>query len=109
MHEPESVLANEAHKILWDFEIQAERLTPARRPDLGIIYKKKKKKKKKKMDPRVKIKESEKRYKYLDLARELRKTWNIRVTVMPIAFGALGMGSEGLERELEESGNRGTN
>ena len=28
------------HKILWDFEIQTDRLIPARRPDLVIINKK---------------------------------------------------------------------
>ena len=37
-------------------------------------------------DQRIKLKESEKKDKYLDLARELKKLWNIKVTV----FGALG-------------------
>ena len=41
MHKPESVLENETHKILWDFEIQTDHLIPARRPDQEIIYKKK--------------------------------------------------------------------
>ena len=48
MHKPESVLENETHKFLWDFEIQVDQLIPDRSPDLGIICKKKKKKKKKK-------------------------------------------------------------
>ena len=34
MHNPESALENEAHKILWDFEIQMDQLISARRPDL---------------------------------------------------------------------------
>ena len=38
-----SVLENEMHKIVWDFEIQMHNLIPARRPDLVIINKKKKK------------------------------------------------------------------
>ena len=40
MHKPESVLENETHKILWDFEIKTDHLIPARRPDLVLINKK---------------------------------------------------------------------
>ena len=35
-------------------------------------------------DHRVKLSKIEKKDKYLDLARELRKTWNMKVTVIPI-------------------------
>ena len=75
------------HKLLWDFDIQTDHPISARRPDLIIINKKKKKKKRKKekkickivdfavsADHRIKLKEREKRDKYLDLARELKKT-----------------------------------
>ena len=41
MHKPESVLENQAHKFLWDFEIQIDDLIPTWRPDLVIINKKK--------------------------------------------------------------------
>ena len=37
----------------------------------------------------VKIKENEKRDKYLDLARELKKLWNMKMMVIPIKIGAL--------------------
>ena len=40
-------------------------------------------------DLRVKIKESEKINKYLDLARGLKKLRNMRVTVISIVVGAL--------------------
>ena len=47
---------------------------------------------------------NEKRDKYLHLARELKKRWNMKVTVMPIVIGAVGtipkdlvMGQEKLE------------
>ena len=33
MHNPESVLEIEMHKILWDFEIQTDQLISARRPE----------------------------------------------------------------------------
>ena len=36
---------------------------------------------------RVKLKESEKRDRYLDLATELKKLWNMNVTVIPIVIG----------------------
>ena len=40
IHNPESVLENETHKLLWDFEIQTDHLISARRPDLMVINKK---------------------------------------------------------------------
>ena len=94
IHNPESVLENETHKIVWDFKLRTDHLITDRRPDQVIVNKKKKKKKKKKerkkknkekrtcrivdfavpTDHRVKLKESKKRDKYLDLARQLKKT-----------------------------------
>ena len=41
MHNPESVLENETHKLLWDFKIQTDHLISIRRPNLIIINKKK--------------------------------------------------------------------
>ena len=77
MHYPESVLEYETHKLLWDFEIQTDHLISVRRPDLVII----KKERTCRIvefavpaDHRVKSKDSEKKDKYLDLARELKKT-----------------------------------
>ena len=79
MHNPAPVLENDSHKLLWDFNIQTDHLILARRPDLIIINKKKKKKKICKIvdfavpaDHRINLKESEKKDKYLDLARELK-------------------------------------
>ena len=37
MHNLESVLENETHKHLWDFEIKTDHLMSARQPDLVII------------------------------------------------------------------------
>ena len=37
MHNPAPVLENGSHKLLWDFNIQTDRLITARRPDLIII------------------------------------------------------------------------
>ena len=43
----------------------------------------------------LQLKESEKRDKYLDLARELKKLWNMKVTAIPIVIGALGTVTKG--------------
>ena len=114
MHNPVPVLENDSHKLLWDFNIQTDHLIPARRPDLIIINKKEKKKEKKKKkkrickivnfavpaDHRMNLKESEKKDKYLDLARELKKLWNMKVTFVPIVIGALGTITKGLLKGL---------
>ena len=49
----------------------------------------------------VKLKEGEKRDKYLDLARELKKQWVMKVTMIPIVIGALGTNPKGLVKGLE--------
>ena len=110
-HNPESILENEMHKILWEFEIQMDHLILARRPDWGIVHKKKRTCQI--MDftisayHRVKLKESEKRDKYLDLARELKKLWNMKVTVKPIIIGTLGTVTKGQVQGLKDSEMRG--
>ena len=43
MHNPDSVLENETHKILWDFEIQTDHPIPVGRPSLVLIDKKERK------------------------------------------------------------------
>ena len=46
-------------------------------------------------DHRVKLRESKKKDKYLDLARELKKLWNMKLTVISIVIGALGTVTNG--------------
>ena len=46
IHKPESVLENETHGILWDFEIQIDHPIRARRPDVDLINKDEKKQQK---------------------------------------------------------------
>ena len=57
-------------------------------------------------DHRVKLKESEKKDKYQELTKELKKKlielkklYNMKVTVIPIVIGALGTGPGGFENE----------
>ncbi len=72
MHNPAPVQENDSHKLLWDFDIHTDHLISAKRPDLIIINK---------IvdiavpaDHRLKLKECEKKDKYLNLVRELKKT-----------------------------------
>ena len=53
-------------------------------------------------DHRVKLKECEKKDKYLDLARELKKLWNMKVTVIPNVIDAFGTITKGLLKGLED-------
>ena len=44
----------------------------------------------------IELKECEKKDKYLDLARELRKLWNMQVTIITNVIGAFGTVTKGL-------------
>ena len=61
IYNPEFVLENDTHKLLWDFDVHTDHLISARRPDLIIINKNIKK-----------------------------KLWNMQVTIIPIVSGAFG-------------------
>ena len=64
-------------------------------------------------DHRIIFKGSEKKYKYLDLTRELKKNkqttklWNMKVTVLTIVIGALGTVTKGLVQGPEDLERRG--
>ena len=102
------VLENDTHELLWDFNIQTYHLILPRRPDLIIINKKKKKRICKIVnfavpaDHRINLKEYEKKDKYLDLARELKKLWNMKVMIVPIVIGAFEAITKGLLKGLED-------
>ena len=49
-----------------------------------------------------KLKECEKRDKYLDLAGELKKLWNMKLTIIPIVIGAFGSVTKVLLKGLED-------
>ena len=55
----------------------------------------------------MKLKENEKMDKYLHLARELKKLWNMKGKLIPIVVGVLGTIPKGLERGLENLEIRG--
>ena len=109
-YNPAAFLENNIHQLLWDFDIHTDHLVSARRPDLIITNNKKIKKRICKIvdfavpaDHRIKLKECE------NLARELKKLWNMKVTIIPILIGAFGTVTKGLLKGLEglEVGGRG--
>ena len=110
MYNPAPVLGNNTYRLLWDFHIHTDHLISARRPDLIIINKKKKRKKRTykvvdfavPADYRIKLKEYEKKDQYLDLARELKKVWNMQVTIILIVIDAFGTVTKGLLKGLED-------
>ena len=52
------------------------------------------------VDRAEKLKGRDKKEKYLNLARELRKLWNVKVMILPIANVALGTVTKGLIKGL---------
>ena len=53
-------------------------------------------------DHRIKLKERETKNKYLGLAKELKKLWNLKVTIIPIVIGAFGAVTKGLLKGSEK-------
>ena len=102
MHILESILKNEMHKILWDFETQTDYLISAEKPDLALINKKKGTCHQVDfaipVNHWVKKKRMWKDRQYLDLANKLKKLWDIRVTVILIIIGVLGT----VPKDMEE-------
>ena len=88
-----------------------DHLIPARKTGFNNNQQKKKEKKKRTCkivdfavpaDHRIKLKGCEKKDKYLDLARELKKLWNMQVTIIPIVTGVFGTVTKGLLKGLED-------
>ena len=91
-HRVNRPLENEGFKVLWDFNVQCDRIVEVRRPDIN-------KQAKEAMiidvaipgDARVKDKELEIIENYQLLREEIRKLWKLKkVTVVPVVIGALG-------------------
>ena len=105
MHKQESVLEIETQNSLWFWDTNR-----SLNPGQNITPNQDKQKKRTcwiveftiLVDHGVKIRKNKKRDKYLDLAREQKKLWNMKVAVIPIVIHALGMVFKGLLRRLEE-------
>ena len=88
MHKLAPVQENDTHNLLWDFNMQKGICKVV---DFAVPA-----------NDRINLKESEKKDKYLDLARGLKKLWNMKLTIVPIVIGALDTITIGLLKSLEE-------
>ena len=106
-NQPEAVIEDDSIKIFWYFTVQTDHFITARRPDMIFIDKKT-------LcqtidfaiphDTRVDDKDVEKTEKYLDLAKELKRAWIMKVTVVLLVTGALDTAAEALEKRLNNTG-----
>ena len=107
-HTPERVAQNDGVKILWDFGIQTDHRIEPNRPDLVVVDKDQSVCQLIDVaipgDAKVESKEKEKIKKYQDLARKIKKMWNVKTTVIPIVIGALGAIAKGLEGHQMKEG-----
>ena len=99
MHKPTSVLENETYKwIIGQTTRPCNKSTKKRTCqilDFAVLA-----------DHRVKLKKNEKTDKYLDLARDLKKLWNMKVTRIKIVINALSAVTEGLIKGSGGLGNK---
>ena len=90
------------------FSIQNDHVIEAQRPDLVVVDKKRRTCKIIDFavpgDSRIEEKEKEKIEKYQDLRRELQKIWNVRVKIIPLVVGSLGVIPKQFGNRLKEIG-----
>ena len=93
---------------MWDFSIQTDHVTEARRPDLIVVDTKRGTYKIIDFgvpgDSRIEEQEKEKIEKHQDLRRELQKIWNVRVKIIPLVSGSLGAIPKLYGNRLKETG-----
>ena len=99
------MVENEGFKVLWDFNVQCDRMVEARRSDIIFVDKQAREAKIIDIaipgDARVKDKELEKIEKYQLLREEIGKMWRLKkVTVVPIVIGALEAVSDMFEKYM---------
>ena len=97
---------NEVYKILWDFETQTDNRNHVK--NTRCIFKKNLFPKGLHRSSRShsESKESDKLAEYLDLARELKELWNMKVTVIPTTVGAFATITEHLEKIARTEGQK---
>ncbi|XP_055362142.1 uncharacterized protein LOC129603668 [Betta splendens] len=99
---PPKVVENERAKILWDFQIQTDRMVMANQPDIVVVDKEQSKVVVVDVaipsDGNIRKKEHEKLEKYQGLREELEKAWKVKATV--VVIGALGVVTPNLEEWL---------
>ena len=114
IHSSAAVLANETHKLLWDFNIHSDDLISARRLDIIIITPRPQKKNLHNCGfccsswPQSKIERKWKEWQIPPPCKGMKKKlWNMKVKWIPIIIGTLGTVTEWLlkgQEDLEKKG-----
>ncbi|KAM9816571.1 carbohydrate sulfotransferase 6 isoform X4 [Syngnathus typhle] len=103
---PPKVAENGRAKILWDFQIQTDKMVMANQPDIVVVDKQQKKAVVVDIaipsDGNIRKKELEKLEKYQGLKEELEKAWKVKASVVPVVIGALGAVTPKLEEWLQQ-------
>ncbi|XP_055359974.1 uncharacterized protein LOC129603341 [Betta splendens] len=103
---PPKVVENERAKILWDFQIQTDRMVIVNQPDIVVVDKEQRKAVVVDVaipsNGNIRKKEHEKLEKYQGLREELEKAWKVKATVVPVVIGALGAVTPKLEEWLQQ-------
>ena len=93
-HKPDKVVENDVVKILWDYNIQTDRIIEHRRPDITAVDKVRRKCLIVDVaipgDQNTTKKEFEKINNYSELRVEIARVWNMETEVVPVVIGALG-------------------
>ena len=103
LHNPQTVSENVNHKLIWDMNIQCDRIIVERRPDIVIGNKMEKTAIVTDAaipgDKRIIDKETEKIEKYQNLKREIQRLWNLKkIDVIPVVLGPLGSVTKNFEK-----------
>ncbi|TWW69265.1 COP9 signalosome complex subunit 1 [Takifugu flavidus] len=91
---PPKVLENEQAKILWDLQIQTEKMVVANQPDIVVVDKHQKTVVVIDVaipnDSNIRKKEHKKLEKYQGLKEEMERMWGMKAIVVPVVIGTLG-------------------
>ena len=103
LHNPQTVSENVNHKLIWDMNIQCDRIIVERRPDIVIGNKMEKTAIVTDVaipvDKRIIDKETEKIEKHQNLKREIQRLWNLKkIDVIPMVLGLLGSVTKNFEK-----------
>ena len=103
LHNPQTVSENVNHKLIWDMNIQCDRIIVERRPDIVIGNKMEKTAIVTDVaipvDKRIIDKQTEKIEKYQNLKREIQRLWNLKkIDVIPMVLGLLGSVTKNFEK-----------
>ena len=92
---------------MWDYSILTDHVIEALRPDLAVVDKERSCKIIDfgvPVDSSIEEKEKDKIEKYHDLERELQKLWNVKVKIIPLVVGSLGVIPKQFGNRLKQIG-----